>query len=356
MMSYNAATLVARVERDGPSPETIALAGEVIRRGGLVAFPTETVYGLGANALDAVAITHIFEAKQRPANDPIIVHIASPQQLDQIALEVPTAAYDLAQSFWPGPLTLVLMKRPAIPDNVTAGRQTVAIRLPDHPVARALLENAGVPIGAPSANRFSRPSPTTAAHVLADLDGHVDVVLDAGSTRIGVESTIIDMTSDPPQVLRPGGVAIEALRAILPDVVYQPRYLPETVASAPAPGTLLKHYAPRAQVIVHEGPHDLVIHQLIATARDLAKQGRRVGLLLPDADVNQFGALPVHVTPLGQDESAQAANLYGALRDLDEAGVDVILAALPPETGLSTALRDRLMRAAEGQVIRVDAT
>lgn len=352
-MPYVAETLVAQIDAESGSPETIALAGDIIRQGGLVAFPTETVYGLGANAFDAAAVSRIFEAKQRPANDPIIVHIAIPEDIFSIARDVPDIAAQLAQVFWPGPLTLILKKHDAIPSNVTANQDTVAVRIPDHPVALSLLRTAGVPIGAPSANRFSRPSPTRAEHVLTDLAGSIDVVLDSGSTPIGVESTIIDLTSPTPRLLRPGGTSLERLREYLPEIDYEPKYITDN-QSAPAPGTLLKHYAPHAQVTLYDGERQATIEHMHAIAMTEIANGNKVGLLLSDEDIGHFEDLNVEIATLGDSESTTAARLYQALRELDATHVDVIFARAPHSTGLGLAIRDRLIRAAEGHVVTVE--
>ena len=214
-------TRVLAVDPTKPDPAGLAEAAQVLVAGGLVAFPTETVYGLGALALDSAAVNRIFAAKERPSTDPVIVHLAGPQDLPRVARSVPPGLEALATTFWPGPLTLIVPRGPAVPDIVTAGGDTVAVRVPAHPVARALLLAATVPIAAPSANRFSRPSPTRAEHVLADLDGRVDLILDAGPTSVGVESTIVDLTHRPARLLRPGGVPVEALREHLPDLRFR---------------------------------------------------------------------------------------------------------------------------------------
>jgi len=230
-MPYSAETKIVQVDPHQPNPETIAQAAQILRAGGLVAFPTETVYGLGANALSAEAVSRIFAAKERPASDPLIAHIADMDQVDQIAINIPLLTDQLAAIFWPGPLTLVLTRHPdVVPANVSAGRDTVAVRMPAHPVAKKLIIAADMPIAAPSANLFSRPSPTTAQHVLADLRGRVDLILDGGATPVGVESTVLDLTQNPPVVLRPGGVSVEALREFIPDVRHTPHYLKESDA------------------------------------------------------------------------------------------------------------------------------
>lgn len=352
-MTYTADTFVAKVDRRNPDPQILALAGEILRGGGLVAFPTETVYGLGANALDADAVAHIFAAKERPANDPVIVHIYTLEQLEQVAIEIPPLAYTLAEKFWAGALTLVLKKSAAIPLNVTAGRDTVAVRMPAHPVAMALLSKAGIPIGAPSANRFSRPSPTTAAHVLADLNGRVDVIIDGGGTDIGVESTIVDLTAPVPTVLRPGGIALEELQAMVPSLAFRPNYLPAEVESAPAPGNLLKHYSPTADLILFRGKPDAVLSAMRKTADQYITEGKSVGILAPDGDVLNFEGLHIQIALLGRTIAEYAARLFGGMRALDDAGSDVILVREPDEDGLGVALRDRLLRAAEGKVVEV---
>ena len=326
-------TTVLRLTPDRPEPDLIADAAACLRRGGLVAFPTETVYGLGVAALDVAAVRRLFAAKGRPADDPLIVHIASPDALAPLVAARPPALAVLAARFWPGPLTLVLRRSPLVPDEVTAGLDTVAVRVPAHPVAHALLAAAGIPVAAPSANLFSRPSPTQAAHVLEDLDGRIDLVLDGGPTQVGVESTVLDLSGDVPEVLRPGAVTLEMLRPLLPDV----RLRVAVVAHGPqrSPGLLTKHYSPRATLTLYEGPADRVLARIRQDA-DLAQAaGRRIGLLLPDADA-----------------AVTAARLYAALREFDAAGVEEIFASLPPATdGLSQAVADRLRRAAAGRVV-----
>jgi L-threonylcarbamoyladenylate synthase len=354
MTAFTIPTITTTIDRDNPEPHVLALAGDVIRQGGLVAFPTETVYGLGANALDEAAVARIFAAKERPANDPVIVHIHTLQQLEQVASDIPEVAYLLAERFWAGALTLVLKKSAAIPLNVTAGRDTVAVRMPAHPIALALLEEAGVPIGAPSANRFARPSPTSAQHVRHDLEGRVDVILDAGSTDIGVESTIVDVTSPVPTVLRPGGISLEALREVVPTLAFRPQYLAETVASAPAPGSLLKHYSPNAELRLYDGADDAaVFERMRADAAMLHEAGKKVGILALDGDALNFEQTPAQIVLAGRDVTAFAASLFAGVRALDAVDVEVILVRAPADTGLGLAVRDRLLRAAEGKVIEV---
>lgn len=332
------------------APANLARAAEVIRAGGLVAFPTETVYGLGANALDLAAIQRIFVAKGRPTTDPLIVHIGARAQLDELARDVPPLAHTLAAHFWPGPLTFILAKQSHISAAITAGRSTVAVRWPAHPVAQALLCAAQTPIAAPSANRFAHPSPTTAAHVLADLDGQVDIVLDGGATGIGVESTIVDVTVTPPVILRPGGLPVEALRAVCGDVRVLDRYraFHET---AETPGQFLKHYSPRAELRLVTGDPATRVARARAAVQGALKAGQRVGLLLPGAFQPDFSDLSVIAQPLSPDPTQAARALFGALRALDATGVDLILAFDLDHRGLGLAVWDRLYRAAEGKMV-----
>lgn len=341
-------TEVITVDPHRPDPARIARAADCLRRGGLVAFPTETVYGLGAHALDRDAVGRVFQVKGRPATDPLIVHVASLDAAETLVAATPDVARTLAAHFWPGPLTLVLHRAPAVPHEVTAGLETVAVRVPAHPVARALLEAAGFPIAAPSANLFSRPSPTRAAHVLEDLDGRIDMVIDAGPTRVGVESTVLDLTQHPPVVLRPGAVTIEALRTIVAGVVSR---APEPAADGamPSPGLLSRHYAPRTPMSLYEGDPATSHERLRAALREALAAGRRVGVLATREQADGLRDLPVAVAELGSERDAEqvAGRLYAALRELDAAGLDLILATdFPHEEGLWRALRDRLHRAA----------
>ncbi|HEY1013460.1 MAG TPA: L-threonylcarbamoyladenylate synthase, partial [Herpetosiphonaceae bacterium] len=276
-------TKVLRVDAARPEQGAIDEAAAALRRGGLVAFPTETVYGLGANALDAAAVGRIFAAKGRPAFDPLIVHLFSLAQLDEVAVAIPDRAWALARAFWPGPLTLVLQRHPALPEALAAGRTTVAVRMPNHPVAAALLRSADLPVAAPSANLFSRPSPTLASHVLDDLAGRIDLVLDGGPASIGLESTVLDLTQESPVVLRPGGITLEALRPSLPDVTLATKYLAVgDAAGAPAsPGMLTKHYSPSAAVLLVSGPAAAVDERMRAELARLRAAGDAVGVMAP---------------------------------------------------------------------------
>lgn len=345
-------TYLAKINPADPDPLAMSLAAQVIRDGGLVAFPTETVYGLGANAFDELAVAGIFRAKERPAGDPLIVHIDEMSDLERVAVDIPDVARQLAARFWPGALTLVLRKNPDIAANVTAGQDTVAVRMPSHSVAQELIRKANVPIAAPSANRFSRPSATSPLHVLQDLIGRVDVILDGGNTTIGVESTIVDLTTSVPTLLRPGGIPLEALREVLPTIAYRPRRVGED-STAPAPGTMLKHYSPDAAVLVYSGADEAVYAAMREKINAMTATGERAGVLALDHELAHFADVNAQIVLLGADLEAAAANLFSGIRELDAAEVDAILVRAPEQTGLGLALYDRLQRAAEGKLIEV---
>lgn len=348
-------TEIIPIDPTQPDLTLIERAATILRGGHLVAFPTETVYGLGANALDAAAVERIFAAKGRPASDPLIVHIYSLAQLEQIVVDPPDTLWELAHHFWPGPLTVVLPKHANIPANVSAGLDTVAVRMPNHAVPHALLKAADLPVAAPSANRFSRPSPTLAQHVYDDLAGELELILDAGPTAIGVESTVLDLTQDVPTILRPGGLPIETLRPTLPDVTYSPRYANMDVQAVPAPGMLLKHYSPNVELLLFDGPTISALDALYARASALAAAGKRVGVMVETEEAERFRACNIAVTTLGpRSELGQiAANLFAGMRQLERADVDVILTRTFDRDGLGLAVWDRLVRATEGKVIAV---
>jgi L-threonylcarbamoyladenylate synthase len=312
----------------------IEKAAGVLRAGGLVAFPTETVYGLGANAEDPAAVSRIFQVKGRPPSHPLIVHLGGAEHLDGWVEDVPATARLLAERFWPGPLTLVLKRGHRVPLEATGGLQTVAVRVPDHPVALALLSAFGGGVTAPSANRFGQVSPTTANHVRAELGDAVDFVLDGGPCEVGVESTIVDATGEIPSILRPGGVTREDLEAVLGC----PLAVPST-SRVRVPGQHPSHYAPRARVVLVEP------EKVVAEAEIAQKLGHQVGVLLPpsftDAPVKAHAVVPIPGSP-----AAYARGLYGFLRELDQQGCDLIVASLPVEEGLGLAIANRLRRAA----------
>jgi len=329
--------------------EALDQAAEILRTGGLVALPTETVYGLGANALDKDAVERIFEAKRRPSWDPVIVHVASAATLEGLVEQVPEAARELMAAFWPGPLTLLLRRTAALPDVVTAGRPLVGVRMPAHPVALQVIGRAGVPVAAPSANLFGHISPTTAQHVLDDLDGRIDAVVDAGPTAHGVESTVLDPARSPMVIYRLGAVTAEQICAVAGRVeVFRagPELVETPVEALPSPGVGLRHYAPKARLVLVEGPLNSLDCRLAEAAS--MWPGERLGLLLPNELAGGCGVEGARVYVWGRWDAPEemAHELYAGLRALDAAGCTVILCAAPPEDGIGAAIRDRLHKAA----------
>ena len=320
---------------------SIRRAAALLRAGELVAFPTETVYGLGADALNGEAAARIFAAKGRPADNPLIAHIAGESGLaGLIALEPCACARKLMRAFWPGPMTLIFPKSPRVPREVTAGLDTVAVRMPSHPVARALISAAQTPIAAPSANRSGRPSPTTAAHVLEDMEGRIPLILDGGPCEVGLESTVVDVTGARPRILRPGGVTLEMLEGVVGDVDVDEGVLHQLQAGSQArsPGMKYKHYAPKGEVTIVTGPRAA---QEIARLYDAA-DGRAAILAFSQAD---YGARRVYRLKNAPGE------LFAALRQLDEDGMETIYAEDVPTTGVGLAVMNRLMRAAAFRVV-----
>ncbi len=323
----------------------IRQAAAIIRAGGLVAFPTETVYGLGADAFNPVAVRRIFEAKRRPAWDPLIVHVVSVEQMRQVARELPPKAEGLIQRFMPGPLTLILPRAERVSNLITAGRDTVAVRMPAHPVAQALIRYSETPIAAPSANRFGRPSPTSADHVLHDLEGEIDAVLDGGETPVGVESTIVDLTTTPPTLLRPGGVPLEALEEVLGQLRLFSELVPEG-QPLPSPGTSPRHYAPQVPVLLC-APEPAVLYGAVRDA--LALYGL-VGVMTPTGwNLPEDGRVIRFEWGAWGDWEGLAQRLFEGLRWLEAQQVHAIVCPLPPPEGLGRALRDRLERAAHSE-------
>src|SRR5262245_12775603 len=329
-------TLVLHVDPRAPEAAIIARAADVLRRGGLVVFPTETVYGLGAHARDREAVERIFAAKGRPANNPLIVHAADESAARALAQTWPEAAARLAQRFWPGPLTLVVPKSDGVPDVVTAGGPTVALRVPAHPVALALLREAGIPLAAPSANRSTRLSPTRAEHVLRGLEGRIDMLLDAGPTPGGIESTVLDVTTSPPRLLRPGLVTPREIEAIVGPIQMAESVKAEPVQPQRSPGFSGKHYAPRTPL---ECPIDSA-----ARVAELLAAGRRVGWLTFSQLGAAHGNLIVEIMPSAPE--SYAARLYDALHRLDSQNLDYIIVTRPPSEPEWLAIHDRLRRAA----------
>ncbi|MDE7262979.1 MAG: threonylcarbamoyl-AMP synthase [Oscillospiraceae bacterium] len=329
--------------------KNIAAAAAILRDGGLLGIPTETVYGLGANGLNAEAVRRIFEAKGRPQDNPLILHIPEASWLEQYCHDVPNVAYVLAEKFWPGPLTMILPRREVVPDEVACGLDTVGVRCPNHPVTLEIIRAAGVPVAAPSGNLSGRPSPTCAAHMLEDMDGRIDAIVDGGPCGVGVESTIIDLTATPPRLLRPGGLPLEALRETLGEVSVDKAVLaPLSAGEKPrAPGMKYRHYAPKAPVTVVTGEGG-------RTARYIRERlGKHTGVICFDEYAGQFPGSTLRAIGSAGDTGEQARRVFDALRSFDGTGVETIYAQCPGDAGLGLAVANRLKKAAGFQIVDV---
>lgn len=335
--------------KDADCEDALRRAADIISSGGLVAIPTETVYGLGASALIDEAVARIFQVKGRPQDNPLIIHVHGAEALDKWCSEVPQAAYELAERFWPGPLTMVLKKKPCVPERVTAGMDTVGVRCPDHPATLKIIELAGVPIAAPSANISGKPSPTTAGHVRHDIDGMVEAIVDGGDCRVGLESTIIDLSVEPPRLLRPGGVSLEQLREVLGEVsvdaaVYRKL---EAGEQPKAPGMKYRHYSPRAKVTILDGTAEHVAAYVNSNCTE------RTAVLCFDGEEALFKASVCLSYGDPEKPETLAEKLFACLRELDREDIDEIYSRCPPKDGVGLAVYNRLSKAAGNTVIEV---
>lgn len=327
----------------------IEQAACVIKRGGLLGIPTETVYGLGANGLDPEAVTHIFEAKGRPQDNPLILHIPSAAWLERYCQDIPSTAYTLAEHFWPGPMTMILKRRELVPDVVTAGLDTVGMRCPDHSICRAIIAAADVPVAAPSGNTSGRPSPTTAKHMLEDMNGKIDAIVDGGACTVGVESTIVDLTCTPPRLLRPGGITLEQLESVLGEVIVDAavrRQMGEGEQPR-APGMKYRHYAPKAPVTVVKGEPKKTAHYIAEHAAE------GCGVICFDEYVHLFSKQVVTKLGKADDPAEQARHVFDDLRFYDDTDVTEIWAQCPDETGVGLAVANRLNKAAGFHIIEL---
>lgn len=334
-------TKIIKIEPNNIHFHQLQEAGQAIRDGKLVAFPTETVYGLGADALNDQAVVKIFQAKGRPFYDPLIVHIADLEEAKELVDYFPQIARNLGQLFWPGPLTLVMKKSKKISNFVTSGLETVAIRVPNHPVALGLITEAKRPIVAPSANLFTHTSPTNAQHVIADLYGKVDMILDSGNTMVGVESTVLDVTQFPYQILRLGGVTFEQLKKVVSDIVIANK---EEV-TIKSPGMLKKHYSPKAKVVLIEEKNEKMIEKIFKIASTFHGKGKKVGIITSQENAKKYPGFMVKALGQAKDLETCAHNLYFQLRKLDELKCDIIISENFEDKGIGRAIMDRLRRA-----------
>jgi len=350
-------TLVLKVNPQKPDAAKILIAAELIKKGGLVAFPTETVYGLGADALNPKAVLSLFKAKKRPLDNPPIVHVENVNDVYKLVKHVPSKAVLLMKQFWPGPLTLVLDRSERVPDVTVAGLGTVAIRMPENKVALALIRESKCPIAAPSANLAGKPSPTTAKHVFDDLNGRIDAILDSGPTCIGVESTVLDVSVNPPLVLRPGGTSFEALQKVLGDVKLHPFVVAEKEladAEARSPGMRHKHYAPKAKLVLVEGSVPAVIEKVRELIASCTNMGKRVGVLATDETAQKYKAEVVKSLGSRFNLDIVAQNLFRVLREFDAESIEVIFAESVPTEGLGLAVMNRLRKASGYNIVKAE--
>ena len=347
-------TRILRIDENN-ADEVIAQAGEVLKNGGLVAFPTETVYGLGGDALKEDAAHKIYSAKGRPSDNPLIVHIADIAALDELAYDIPDSAHKLADAFWPGPLTMIFKKKEIVPYGTTGGLDTVAVRMPSHPVAAKLIKDSGVYIAAPSANLSGRPSPTRAEHVIEDMDGRIDMIIDGGAIEIGIESTIVDMISDVPMILRPGYVTADMIRDVLGDVSFDPTVLAHsTVQGRPkAPGMKYRHYAPKASLTIVEGEQEKVTAKINELLKEGEAAGEKIGVIASTETAADYLGGIVRTIGSRSDELSISRHLFGILRDFDTLQVDRIYSESFETPQMGQAIMNRLMKAAGHQVMEV---
>lgn len=349
-------TIIQRIDPEDFRDEELQEACSILQKGGLVAFPTETVYGLGGDALRQEASAKIYMAKGRPSDNPLIVHIADMDSLRDVADNVSEEALRLAENFWPGPLTMIFKKKEKVPKSTTGGLETVAVRMPSHPVARALIRESGVYIAAPSANTSGRPSPTKAEHVREDLDGRIDMILDGGAVGIGLESTIVDMSTNVPTILRPGYITKEMLERVLDNVQVDPAITAKTMNPnivAKAPGMKYRHYAPKGQMTIVEGESEAVIREINRLVREKKQEGSSVAVIATAETEMRY--VCDHVKSIGsrKTEGSIAAGLYDILREMDHIGAEYIYAESFEQDGLGKAIMNRMLKAAAYHVIKV---
>ncbi|MEY8391066.1 L-threonylcarbamoyladenylate synthase [Lachnospiraceae bacterium 45-W7] len=349
-------TIVIKIEdnQEISNREKIHTAGKLIQDGGLVAFPTETVYGLGADALNPDAARKIYQAKGRPSDNPLIIHIASMESLEKIASFVPLMARKMAERFWPGPLTMIFRKKDIVPMETTGGLDTVAVRMPGHPVALELIQAAGGYIAAPSANTSGRPSPTLAEHVAEDMQGRIPMILDGGAVGIGIESTIVDFSEQTPMVLRPGYITLEMMRQVIGELKMDPGLIEENSDVHPrAPGMKYRHYAPRAELVLVNGAQEKVQEKINELVRNAALSGKTAGVIATDESCGYYECGIVKSIGTRRDEDTIARHLYRILREFDQQDVDMIYSESFSSLGIGQAVMNRLRKAAGQRVIEV---
>jgi len=350
-------TKIIKLDTEGFDLKELDQAAKILQSGGLVAFPTETVYGLGANALDSDAAKKIYEAKGRPSDNPLIVHISQVKDIEVLASEIPEKAYQLAEVFWPGPLTIILKKKECVPFSTTGGLDTVAIRLPANVVARNLIAQSGVYVAGPSANLSGKPSPTKAEHVVKDLSGKIDMIIDGGMATLGLESTIVDLSGKTPMILRPGCITKSMLQNVIGSIEYDPAILKPNLDQnliPKAPGMKYRHYAPEGKLTIYEGNTNLVIDAINKKAKEKLEDGKRVGIIATEETKALYLYGTIKIIGSRKDEASIAAGLYAVLREFDELHTEYIYTESYADNSLGQAIMNRLLKAAGYRIIKAE--
>ncbi len=344
-------TKVIKIDKENFNLKDLEEAAKIIGRNGIVAFPTETVYGLGANGLKEEAVKKIYKAKGRPSDNPLILHIGEEEQLKDLVEEVPEMALKCIEAFWPGPLTIILKRKTIVPDIITAGLKTVAVRMPENPIARALINLAKVPIAAPSANISGRPSPTRGEHVIEDMLGKIDMIIDGGETGIGLESTVLDLSEDIPIILRPGGITYEDLKKVLPDVVEDKANLEKDLVPK-SPGQKYRHYAPKAEMILFTGDLENIVRTIKKETEKSILASKKVGIMATEETKDKYIDGIVRSLGTRRDKNTIASSLFNVLREFDNLDVDIIFAEGMELDHIGFAIMNRMMKASGGKIIK----
>lgn len=345
-------TKIIKIDEKSIDKNLINEAANIIRTGGIVAFPTETVYGLGANGLDEEAVKNIYKAKGRPSDNPLILHISTINDLYPLVEEIPSLANVCMDRFWPGPLTIIFKKSRVVPNIITAGLDTVAIRMPDNKIAKELISQSGVPIAAPSANLSGKPSPTRGIHVIQDMMGKIEMIIDGGDTGVGLESTVLDLSTEIPTILRPGGITLEELREVIPNVI-QDRSITNKEETPKSPGQKYRHYAPNAEMILYTGDVEKIVEEIRRTSKKLINDGKIVGIMATEETKDNYIEGNILVSGSRLKRETIAHDLFDILRCFDELNVDIILAEGVSFDNIGMAIMNRMVKAASGKVIKL---
>lgn len=345
-------TKIIKIDKNNIDKKLIKEAANIIKSGGIVAFPTETVYGLGANGLDEQAIKKIYRAKGRPVDNPLILHISEKEQLNPLVKDIPDIAHDLMAKFWPGPLTMIFKKSEIVPNIISAGLDTVAIRMPNHYIAKELISESKVPIAAPSANISGKPSPTKGIHVIEDMMGKVEMIIDGGDTGLGLESTVLDLSIEIPIILRPGGITFEELKDHIPNIA-QDESIINMEEIPKSPGQKYRHYAPNADMILYIGDIEKVVDEIKKASAEFIKEGKNVGIMATEETKNEYEEGHILISGSRFNRETIAHNLFDTLRCFDELNVDIILAEGVSSDNIGMAIMNRMVKAASGKLVEL---